>query len=92
MSIARYREARSKLLVLTDSDSKVFEKDFPELDEDDAFAKNAATARNLGDGAKVDSWIWTFGRLRGLSEAEKDDFAIEVGRFHVYAYLINHDD
>jgi hypothetical protein len=64
--MARYNEARSRLLSLTNNDPKIMDN-FPVLKEEDTYAKNATSARNLGDGAKVDSWIWTFGRLKGLS-------------------------
>jgi len=88
---ARYREARLKLLHLTNSDPDTFEEDFPILVDEDTFAKNAASARTLGDGAKTDSWIWTFGRLRGLSKAEQDDFTAESESLLIYSYVHDHD-
>ncbi|KAF8204536.1 hypothetical protein BJ912DRAFT_277 [Pholiota molesta] len=74
--MARYNEARSRLLSLTNNDPKIMDN-FPVLKEEDTYAKNATSARNLGDGVKVDSWIWTFGRLKGLSRDERDNFAFE---------------
>lgn len=74
--MARYREARSRLITLTNSDPK-FLDNFPELTDEDTYTKNASSARNIGDGTRTDSWIWTFGRLKGLSQAEQDDFIVE---------------
>ena len=74
--ISRYRIARAKAIILSRSDSKTL-SDFPELKDEDTYAKNAATARSIGDGAKTDSRIWTYGRLKGLSQSEQDDFTLE---------------
>ncbi|KJA15051.1 hypothetical protein HYPSUDRAFT_149617, partial [Hypholoma sublateritium FD-334 SS-4] len=74
---ARYRHSRTKLLALSNRSAFVL-KDYPELHDADTWAKNAASARKLGDGAKVDSWIWTFGRLRGLNATEKLAFIAET--------------
>ncbi|PPQ98101.1 hypothetical protein CVT26_003271 [Gymnopilus dilepis] len=74
---SRYRTARAKAIILSQSDPKTL-SDFPELKDEDTYAKNAATARSIGDGAKTDSWIWTYGRLKGLSQSEQDDFTLET--------------
>jgi hypothetical protein len=74
--MSRYRESRSKVLFLSQHALKTLEA-FPELREEDTYAKNAASAREVGDGARTDSWIWTFGRLKGLSKSEQDEFALE---------------
>ena len=84
---ARYRKARSKLLHLTNSNLDTFDEDFPILVDEDTFAKNAASARKLGDGTKTDSWIWMFGHLRGLSKAEQKDFTAESKSPLIYSYL-----
>jgi len=75
LSISRYREARHRLLFLTDFAKKTLD-DYPELLDSHTYAKNAATARELGDGSSTDSWIWTFGRLKGLTEVQKAEFVI----------------
>ncbi|KAK0231849.1 hypothetical protein EDD85DRAFT_971680 [Armillaria nabsnona] len=56
--------------------------DFPPLKKEDVYSKNAAGARGLGDGAVTDSWIWTYGRLRGMNEGEKQDFLLDWFRAH----------
>lgn len=71
---ARYRKGRLAILNLLNIDSS---EDYPELMDEDTWAKNAASARKVGDGTSTDSWIWSFGGLRGLSEAEKSEFIIE---------------
>ena len=74
--MSRYRKSRSKVLFLSQHAPKTLEA-FPELREEDTYMKNAASAREVGDGARTDSWIWTFGRLKGLSKSEQDKFALE---------------
>lgn len=71
---SRYRAARLALLSL--SGQKELD-DFPTLKDEDMFAKNAAGAHGLGDGSKADSWIWTFGNLKGMKEEEKAEFVSE---------------
>lgn len=75
-AMARYRNARNKLMALSNQSTDI-QRDYPELRDSDTWAKNAASARTLGDGSKVDSWIWTFGRLRGMDNAEKLAFISE---------------
>jgi hypothetical protein len=73
MYISKYRFARDQILKLKGNDPSVME-DYPELKDEDTYAKNAASSRKLGDGKSVDSWIWSFGKLKGLNEEEKADF------------------
>lgn len=40
-------------------------------------AKNAAGARNLGDGALTDSWIWSYGKLKAMNGDEREGFIHE---------------
>lgn len=67
---------RTQILHLKPDDANVAE-DYPEHTEADTFTKNAALSHNLGDGKSVDSWIWCFGWLKGLSDAEKSDFIVK---------------
>ena len=90
-AMARYRHSRTKLLALSNQSTTVL-KDYPELRDSDTWAKNAASARNLGDGAKVDSWIWTFGRLRGLNSAEKLAFIAESLFHYICICAVNDAD
>ena len=53
------------------SDMKPTETNHPELKDEDTYAKNAASARKVGDGSALDCWLWTFGRLKGLNDGQK---------------------
>lgn len=90
-AMARYLHSRTKLLVLSNQSATVL-KDYPELRDADTWAKNAASARKLGDGAKVDSWIWTFGRLRGLNATEKLAFIADSVFHSICICVINNAD
>ncbi|KAK0474520.1 hypothetical protein IW261DRAFT_1422824 [Armillaria novae-zelandiae] len=74
---ASYCQARAALLRLSGVDDL---PDFPILRKEDMFSKNAAGARALGDGAMTDSWIWTYGRLRGMNKGEKQEFLMDALR------------
>ncbi|KAK0466508.1 hypothetical protein IW261DRAFT_1574497 [Armillaria novae-zelandiae] len=74
---ASYCQARAALLRLSGVDDL---PDFPILRKEDMFSKNAAGAQVLGDGAMTDSWIWTYGRLRGMNEGEKQEFLMDTLR------------
>ncbi|PBK60420.1 hypothetical protein ARMSODRAFT_1026611 [Armillaria solidipes] len=75
--VSSYRQARAALLQLSGVDDL---PDFLPLKKEDLYSKNAAGARGLGDGAVTDSWIWTYGRLRGMNEGEKQDFLLDALR------------
>ncbi|KAF8963731.1 hypothetical protein BDZ97DRAFT_1661232 [Flammula alnicola] len=77
IAAARYRETRHRLLKLTGASQTTIE-DFPELKDEDTYAKNSANARGIGDGKTIDSWIWTFGNLKGLNAVEKAEFLKEI--------------
>ncbi|KAK0207412.1 hypothetical protein IW262DRAFT_1282131, partial [Armillaria fumosa] len=80
-----YHQAHIALLHLKGADDLL---DFPLLKKEDMYSKNAAGARGLGDSAVTDSWIWTYGRLRGMNEVEKEEFlqdALWVQWFHTHA-------
>ncbi|KAK0445235.1 hypothetical protein EV421DRAFT_1902688 [Armillaria borealis] len=66
-----YCQAHIVLLQLSDTEEL---EDFLKLESSDLYAKNAAGARRLGEGSVTDSWIWTYGRLKGMSDADKNDF------------------
>ncbi|KAF9555034.1 hypothetical protein CPC08DRAFT_726718 [Agrocybe pediades] len=53
-------------------------EDFPELLDEHMYGKNAASARNLGDGKRTESWLWTFSALKGLDDKGKAEFVLEV--------------
>ncbi len=76
---AAYHQACIMLLQLSDTEKL---QDFPKLELSDLYAKNAAGARGLGEGSVTDSWIWTYGRLKGMSDADKNDFHHASNRSH----------
>lgn len=69
---AVYRHCRSKVLSLSNSPQGL--DGYPVLLNEDMYQKNAAESRVLGDGKKTDSWIWSYGSLRGLDQREKASF------------------
>jgi len=78
VAMARYRNARRCLLALTPKpDMKTTQSNYPELKDEDAYAKNATSARKVGDGSTLDSWLWTFGHLKGLNDGQKAEFILE---------------
>ncbi|KAJ2935980.1 hypothetical protein H1R20_g1114, partial [Candolleomyces eurysporus] len=56
--------------------------DYPSLHEKDMYQKDAAKSRELGDGKMTDSWIWSYGRLRGMSVSDKTEFLAQADRVH----------
>jgi hypothetical protein len=76
---ACYREARLRLLALNNLTSKNAERlhEFPELKDNDMYQKNAADVRVLEEGKETNSWIWSYGNLRGLDDGQKKEFLNE---------------
>ncbi|KAF8952930.1 hypothetical protein BDZ97DRAFT_1670418 [Flammula alnicola] len=85
--VSKYRFARSQILKLKGNDPSIME-DYPELKDEDTYAKNATSSRKVGDGKSVDSWIWSFGKLKGLNEEEKADF-IRDSEFLITDFFVN---
>ncbi|KAJ2913710.1 hypothetical protein MD484_g6700, partial [Candolleomyces efflorescens] len=81
---ACYRHARLRLLALSNLGSKDSKRldGFPELKNDDMYQKNAADVRVLGEGKETDSWIWSYGNLRGLDDGQRKEFLNEVKKVH----------
>ncbi|KAJ3539948.1 hypothetical protein NMY22_g4499 [Coprinellus aureogranulatus] len=79
---ASYRHARLKLLSLNNLDPKSELEGFPILNDAHMYQKNAAQARVLGEGTEVDSWIWSYGNLRGLHPKERKAFVNEAAKVH----------
>ncbi|KAJ7257326.1 hypothetical protein C8J57DRAFT_1235049 [Mycena rebaudengoi] len=47
---------------------------FLELRDEDLYTKNVDQPHNLGDGGKVEGWIWRQGYHENLSEAEEAEY------------------
>ncbi len=73
-NVLSYHQAHAALLRLSGVDDL---PDFLLLKKEDMYSKNTAGAQRLGDGAVTDSWIWMYGRLRGMNEEEKQDFLLD---------------
>ncbi|KAF9471253.1 hypothetical protein BDN70DRAFT_977471 [Pholiota conissans] len=84
IAAARYRHGRLRILNLRDID---VHEDYPLLRDEDTWAKNAASARNVGDGTSTDSWIWTFGGLKDLNNVEKSEFIMESTCLFAYSFI-----
>jgi hypothetical protein len=50
---------------------------FPELRDEDLYTKNVDQPHNLGDGGKVEGWIWQQGYRENLSEAEEAEYVLD---------------
>ncbi|KAG7086172.1 hypothetical protein E1B28_002131 [Marasmius oreades] len=72
-----YRASRLAILGLLGIDDS---PDYPVLKDEDMYAKNPTVARELGDGKRVDAWIWRYGQLKGLGTKAKADFLTEMER------------
>jgi hypothetical protein len=84
---SRYRLSCNKILCLS---GNTLMDNFPPLLDQDMFAKNAAGARGLGEGSKTDSWIWTFGKLKGMGNDEKASFVMESKFALTTSFAITH--
>ncbi|KAJ7821468.1 hypothetical protein B0H14DRAFT_2599227 [Mycena olivaceomarginata] len=50
---------------------------FLELRDEDLYTKNVDQPHNLGDGGKVEGWIWQQGYHENLSEAEEAEYVLD---------------
>ena len=50
---------------------------FPELSDEDLYTKNVDQPHNLGDGGKVEGWIWQQGYHGNLSQAEEAEYTLD---------------
>ncbi|KAG7090399.1 hypothetical protein E1B28_009518 [Marasmius oreades] len=73
---SHYRASRSAILSLLGVDES---PDYPVLNDEDMYTKNPTAARELGDGKRVDAWIWRYGQLKGLGTQAKAEFLIDGG-------------
>ncbi|KAJ6505280.1 hypothetical protein C8R45DRAFT_923574 [Mycena sanguinolenta] len=50
---------------------------FPELRDEDLYTKNVDQPHNLGDGGKVEGWIWQQGFHGNLTAAEEAEYVLD---------------
>ncbi|KAJ7732066.1 hypothetical protein DFH07DRAFT_755417 [Mycena maculata] len=74
--VNKYRQARTAMIALgcNPQDPKF---GFPELRDEDLYTKNVDQPHNLGDGGKVEGWIWRQGYHGNLSEAEQAEYVLD---------------
>jgi hypothetical protein len=72
----KYRQARTAMIALgcNPQDPKF---GFPELRDEDLYTKNVDQLQNLGDGGKVEGWIWQQGYHENLSEVGKAEYVLD---------------
>ncbi|KAJ7458121.1 hypothetical protein FB451DRAFT_964523, partial [Mycena latifolia] len=75
----KYRHARTAMIALgcNPQDPKF---GFPELRDEDLYTKNVDEPHKLGDGGKVEGWIWRQGHYGNLSPAEEAEYVLDSAR------------
>ncbi|KAF7973122.1 hypothetical protein HWV62_16156 [Athelia sp. TMB] len=66
-----YRKAREAIVRLGRS---MVDDMFPVLHDSDLTMKDTTSSHELGDGQKMDSWIWRHGALGDMPQKERDEF------------------
>lgn len=86
----KYSASRAKMIALglpTDNEQ------FPELKDGDTYMKDPSKPHKLGDGKKIEGWIWRVGITGDMTEEEREEYsedgACRVTNCHVCAPLIN---
>ncbi|KAJ7302508.1 hypothetical protein DFH08DRAFT_826531 [Mycena albidolilacea] len=71
--VHKYRQARTAMITLgcNPQDPKF---GIPELRDKDLYTKNVDQPHNLGDGGKLEGWIWQQSYHENLSEAEEAEY------------------
>ncbi|KAJ7233451.1 hypothetical protein C8J57DRAFT_1090535 [Mycena rebaudengoi] len=75
--VHKYRQAHTAMIALgcNPQDPKF---GFLELRDEDIYTKNVDQPHNLGDGGKVEGWIWRQGYHENLSEAEEAEYVLDL--------------
>ena len=74
--VKKYRQARIAMIALScNTEDPRFE--YPQLKDADLYTKNVDQPHNLGDGEKVEGWIWQKGKHGNLSEAEDAKYTLD---------------
>ena len=81
-----YRNAREAIVRLGRS---MADDMFPELKESDLTMKSVTSSHELGDGQKIDSWIWRHGPLGEIPKEEQDEFQEQSKFFIIFHYKIS---
>jgi hypothetical protein len=71
--VPKYRQARTALIALGCNPQDP-EFGFSKLRDEDLYTKNVDQPHNLGDGGKVEGWIWQQGYHENSSEVEEAQY------------------
>ena len=74
--VKNYHHARAAMIALgcNPEDSNF---GFPELKDEDLYTKNVNEPHNLGDGKKVEGWIWRQGYYGNMTPEEEADYVMD---------------
>jgi hypothetical protein len=88
--VKKYRHARTAMIALgcNPQDPKF---GFPELRDEDLYTKNVDEPHKLGDGGKVEGWIWRQGHYGNLSPAEEAKYVLDCkSSYLMYCFRAHH--
>ncbi|KAJ7898187.1 hypothetical protein B0H14DRAFT_2557228 [Mycena olivaceomarginata] len=75
--VHKYQQARTALIALgCNPQDPQFR--FPKLRDEDLYTKNVDQPHNLGNGGKVEGWIWQQGYHENLSEVEEAEYVPDL--------------
>ncbi|KAJ7493919.1 hypothetical protein FB451DRAFT_1020845, partial [Mycena latifolia] len=77
--VKKYRHARTAMIALG-CNAQDPKSGFPELRDEDLYTKNVDEPHKLGDGGKVEGWIWRQGHYGNLSPAEEAEYVLDSAR------------
>ena len=63
---------------------------FPELRDEDLYTKSVDQPNNLGDGAKVEGWIWRQGHHGNLSAEEEAAYVLDCKLSYLISCFKSH--
>lgn len=85
-AVEKYKKARAAMIGL----GRDVGESFPEMKPEDLWMKLVSENCKVGDGTKVEGWIWQVGALGDMNDEERDAF-MEEGQFIMlgckYRYL-----
>ncbi|KAJ7612757.1 hypothetical protein FB45DRAFT_874959 [Roridomyces roridus] len=75
--VKKYQQARLAMisLGLNTRDSR-----YPELKDEDLYTKSVNEPHNLGDGSKLEGWIWRKGHHGNMSEVEEAEYTLDSAK------------
>ncbi|KDR78511.1 hypothetical protein GALMADRAFT_209005 [Galerina marginata CBS 339.88] len=77
VNIAKYQRSRDAMIRLGLANDN---EEFPELGPNDLWMKDPALYHQLGDGKRMEGWIWRVGLPANVSDAEREGFLEDADR------------